>query len=152
MSGFLQAIFIAHLATVLVKSETDKTPDIVVNASGTCTTNYDYIQCDDKKACKEGKKIEWDVKNDNAKNAIVVVLNLRHMASGLYVDPLVGPGNDDGLHAVEVSYGDTKLLQTKVRKIENDYLLGGYEYKVAVSFDKGVTFSVCLDPRIDIGK
>jgi len=151
MSGFLQAIFIAHLATVLAESETDKTPDIVVNSSGTCTTNYDYIQCDDKKACKEGKKIEWDVKNDNAKNAIVVVLNLRHIASGLYVDPLVGPGND-GLHSVKVNYGGTGSLKTKVRKIEYDHFLGDYEYKVAVSFDDGVSFGVCLDPRIDIGK
>jgi len=151
MSGFLQTVFLAYLATVLAKSETDKTPDIVVNSNGTCTTNYDYIQCDDKKACKEGKKIEWDVKNDNAKNAIVVVLNLRHMASGLYVDPLVGPGND-GLHSVRVNYGDTGTLKTRVSTIEYDYFLGDYEYKVAVSFDDGVSFSVCLDPRIDIGK
>ena len=153
MSGFLQAVFLAYLATVLAQNEmdTERKPDIMVISEGTCTTNYDYIQCKVEKRCKAGKKIEWEVTN-NAKDAIVAVLNLKHTGSGLYVDPLVGPGNDDGLHAVEVSYGDTKLLQTKVRKIENDYLLGGYEYKVAVSFDKGVTFSVCLDPRIDIGK
>jgi len=152
VSGFLEAVFLAYLATVLAQSETpDKTPDIVVNADGKCTTQYEYIQCDDHKPCKEDKKIEWDVTNHYAQDAIVVVFNLKHRASGLYVDPLVGPGND-GLHAVKVNYGGKESLKTKVRKIELDYFLGQYEYKVAVSFDNGGSFGVCLDPRIDIGK
>ena len=128
------------------------TGNITVEDATNCTTTVNTIQCNGKR-CTYSDKIWWQVQNDHNQNARVAVVNLKHQDSGLYVDPLQGPGNKSE-HVVEVNgNGGTETLKTKVRKQNGEYFAGLYDYKVAVSFYDGTSWgswTVCLDPMIDI--
>ncbi len=121
---------------------------LVVETDGSCTTTVELIRCKGVR-CGNGKNVWWDITNKRDLSAVVALVAFKHVDTGWYIDPMVGPGGN-GIHAIEVGKGATKTLKMKVRKME--YFLGEYDYKVAVRFEGEQGFTICLDPKIDIGR
>ncbi len=132
----------------LVSAQPPGNGGITVEANGSCTISTDPIRCGGQ-SCQRQAVVTWTVTNNNAQNAIVLVYNLKHEATGFYIDPLVGPANRTD-HAVAVASGGNQPLRTRVRQIDIDLVRGTYKYDVAVSFDGGSSFTRCADPQIDI--
>ena len=94
----------------------DGTGDITVVNATTCTTTVNTIQCNSGNSCGYNKKVWWDVQNNHNQRARVAVVNLRHQDSGLYIDPLRGPGNKSEHVVVVNADGASETLKTRVRK------------------------------------